>query len=129
MIKKCHNHTLQSNPRYHHRTLTVTRHRKIIKVRQPGLEVMKLEYSLKLKIKRHKQPIIVLYLKFETVLKFYNLEANSLFSIKLIAKLERTLSTLLQNQTQISLSQSCKESNHKQFTNNNRATALERTGI
>ena len=38
----------------------------------PGLEVIKLEFILKLKIK---QPIIALYFEFETVLKFYNLEA------------------------------------------------------
>ena len=50
----------------------------------PGLEVIKLEYSLKLKIKCndwllvdtcHKQPIIALYFEFENELKFYNLEA------------------------------------------------------
>ena len=42
----------------------------------PGPEVIKLEFILKLKIKRkhvRKQPIIVLYFEFETVLKFYNL--------------------------------------------------------
>ena len=37
-----------------------------------GLEVIKLEFILKLKIK---QPIIVLFFELETVLKFYNLEA------------------------------------------------------
>ena len=42
-----------------------------------GLEVIKLEFILKLKIKRvRKQPIIALYFEFETVLKFYNLEAR-----------------------------------------------------
>ena len=53
--------------------------------RNPGLEVIKIEYSLKLKIRRNdwlladtcvcKQPIIVLYFEFENELKFYNLEA------------------------------------------------------
>ena len=41
---------------------------------RPGLEVIKLEFILKLKIKRN-QPMIALYFEFETVLKFYNLEA------------------------------------------------------
>ena len=41
----------------------------------PGLEVIKLEYSLRLKIKR-KQPIIALYFESENELKFYNLEAR-----------------------------------------------------
>ena len=36
---------------------------------EPGLEVIKLEFILKLKI-------IALYFEFETVLKFYNLEAR-----------------------------------------------------
>ena len=57
-----------------------------------GLEVIKLEYSLKLKLKRNdwlladsmigclrtrvrKQPIIALYFEFEDELKFYNLNA------------------------------------------------------
>ena len=50
----------------------------------PGPEVIKLEFILKLKIKRNewlladmtcvrKQPIIAIYFEFETVLKFYNL--------------------------------------------------------
>ena len=49
----------------------------------PGLEVIKLEFILRLKIKRndwtlvHKQPIIALYFESETVLKFYSLEARS----------------------------------------------------
>ena len=51
--------------------------------RKPGLEVIKLEYRLKLKIKGDdwllvdKQPIIALYFEFEfeNELKFYNLEA------------------------------------------------------
>ena len=49
--------------------------------RKPGLEDIKLEYRLKLKIKRNdwlladKQPIIVLYFEFENELKFYNLQA------------------------------------------------------
>ena len=44
-----------------------------------GLEVIKLEYSLKLKIKCidwllvRKQPIIALYFEFENEVKFYNL--------------------------------------------------------
>ena len=48
----------------------------------PSLEVIKLEYGLKLKIKRNdwpladKQPIIALYFEFENELKFYNLEAR-----------------------------------------------------
>ena len=55
--------------------------------REPGPEDIKLEFILKLKIKRNewlladtcvrKQPIVVLYFEFETVLKFYNLEARS----------------------------------------------------
>ena len=46
----------------------------------PGLEVIKLEFILRLKIKRNdwllvrKQPIIALYFESETVIKFYNLE-------------------------------------------------------
>ena len=53
----------------------------------PGLEVIKLEYSLKLKIKLNdgclrthlrKQPIIVLYFEFENEIMFYNLEARGL---------------------------------------------------
>ena len=44
----------------------------------PGLEVIKLEFMIRLKITRvRKQPIIVLYFESETVLKFYNLEARS----------------------------------------------------
>ena len=42
----------------------------------PGFEVIKLKYSLRLKIKR-KQPIIALYFESENELKFYNLEAWS----------------------------------------------------
>ena len=38
-----------------------------------------------------KQPIIALYFEFETVLKFYNLEACSLFLSETIAKLKWTL--------------------------------------
>ena len=54
-----------------------------MKYRSPGLKVIKLEYSLKLKIKRNdwllvcKQPIVVVYFEFENELKFYNLEAWS----------------------------------------------------
>ena len=59
---------------------------------KPGLEVIKLEFILRLKIKRNdcclrtrvcKQPLIALYFESETVLKFYNLEAwfsNPLYS-------------------------------------------------
>ena len=49
----------------------------------PGSEVIKLEFILRLKIKRYdwllanKQPIIALYFEFENELKFYNLEAWS----------------------------------------------------
>ena len=58
---------------------------------QPGLEFIKLEFILRLKIKRNdwllvdtcrqaarvrKQPIIALYFESETVLKFYNFEAR-----------------------------------------------------
>ena len=52
---------------------------------EPGLEVIKLEFILRLKIKRNdgclrtrvrKQPIIALYFESELVLKFYNLEAR-----------------------------------------------------
>ena len=39
----------------------------------PGLDVMKLEYSLKLT--SSKQPIVTLYFEFENELKFYNLES------------------------------------------------------
>ena len=44
---------------------------------EPGLEVIKHEYSLKLKIKRNDWLLadIVLYFEFENELKFYNLEA------------------------------------------------------
>ena len=54
----------------------------------PGLEVIKLEYSLRLKIKRNhwlladtrvrKQPIIALYFESENKLKLYNLEVRFL---------------------------------------------------
>ena len=53
----------------------------------PGPKVIKLEFILKLKIKRTmigclwtcvgKQPIIAVYFEFETVLKFYNLGART----------------------------------------------------
>ena len=52
--------------------------------RSPGLQVIKLEYSLRLEINRNdwwlrtrvrKQPNIVLYFESENELKFYNLEA------------------------------------------------------
>ena len=52
--------------------------------RSPGLQVIKLEYSLGLKINSNdwwlrtcvrKQPIIVLYFESEDELKLYNLEA------------------------------------------------------
>ena len=53
-----------------------------------GLEVIKLEFILRLKIKRNdwllvdrcvrKQPIVALYFESKTVLKFYNLEAWAL---------------------------------------------------
>ena len=52
----------------------------------PGLEVINLEFILRLKIKHidwllrthvRKQPIIALYFESQTVLKFYNLEARS----------------------------------------------------
>ena len=59
------------------------------------LDVIKLAYSLRLKIKRNdcvarvpKQPIIVLYFESENELKFYNLEAiyrrgfSQIFTIK-----------------------------------------------
>ena len=42
---------------------------------RPGSEVIKLEYSLRLKIKRKDWLIIALYFEFENELKFYNLEA------------------------------------------------------
>ena len=38
----------------------------------PGLEVIKLKFILRIKIK---QPIIALYFESETLLKFYNLKA------------------------------------------------------
>ena len=56
------------------------------------LEVIKLEFIIKLKIKRNhwlrvrKQPILVLYFEFETVLEFYNLEARS----KYVSLLDRS---------------------------------------
>ena len=58
----------------------------------PGLEVIKLENSLRLKIKRNdwllagtsrKQPIIALYFEYENELKFYNLEACSSEDIRI----------------------------------------------
>ena len=54
----------------------------VTKIFRPGLEVIKLENSLELKIKGNhwllagKQPIIALYFEFENELKFYNLEAR-----------------------------------------------------
>ena len=62
-----------------------------------GLEVIKLEYSLKLKIimigclqtRVRKQPIIALYFEFENELKFYNFEARrKVFIIKRQSKEE-----------------------------------------
>ena len=53
----------------------------------PGIKVIKLEYSFRLKLKRNdwlladhvgKQPIIAFYLESENELKFYNLEAWSM---------------------------------------------------
>ena len=41
-----------------------------------------------LRTRVRKQPIIVLYFEFETILKFYNLEARSFFPIDMIAKQE-----------------------------------------
>ena len=41
-------------------------------ISDPGLEVIKLEYSLRINCK---QPIISLYFESENELKFYNLEA------------------------------------------------------
>ena len=55
-----------------------------MKVPNSGLEAVKIEFNLKLKIRHNdgclgtrvrKQPIIALYFEFENVLKFYNLEA------------------------------------------------------
>ena len=56
-------------------------------IEQSGLEVFKLEFILKLKVKRNdwlladKQPIIELYFEFETVFKFYNLESSLQWSV------------------------------------------------
>ena len=44
------------------------------------LEVIKLEFPLRLKIKRNdwrKQPIVTLYFEFETLLKLYNLAVSN----------------------------------------------------
>ena len=57
-------------------------HRTHFKNAAPGLEVIKLEYSLRLKKKSamigclriRKQPILALYFESENELKFYNLE-------------------------------------------------------
>ena len=55
----------------------------------PGIEDIKLEYSLKLRIKRNnwllvdmsaKQPIIALYFESENELEFYNFEACNITS-------------------------------------------------
>ena len=46
-------------------------------IRGHGLEVIKLEYSLRLQTGVCKQPIIALYFESENELKFYNLEAMS----------------------------------------------------
>ena len=61
-----------------------------------GLEVIKLEYSLKLKIKRNDwllvdmcPPIIALYFEFENKLKFYNLKTR--FHILFILHCSHTL--------------------------------------
>ena len=61
-------------------------HASLVTNLRPGLEVIKLEYSLRLKIKRNdwllvdtcvrKQPIIARYFESENELKFYNLEAR-----------------------------------------------------
>ena len=70
----------------------------ILNIWTPGLEAIKLEYSLRLKIKRNdwlladtcpKQPIIALYFESETVHKFYNLEA--LFPHQTFQKFEKTI--------------------------------------
>ena len=59
----------------------------------PGAQVIKLEYSLTLKIQRddwllrtrvRKQPIITLYFEFENELKFYNLKAWSFLRILIV---------------------------------------------
>ena len=50
-----------------------------------------------LRTRVRKQPVIALYVDFETVLKFYNFESSSLFPFKLNAKLERTHSNAQQN--------------------------------
>ena len=47
-----------------------------------------------LRTRVRKQPIIALYIEPETVLKFYNLEASSLFLREMAANLERTQSTI-----------------------------------
>ena len=48
----------------------------VLEILSSGLEIIKLEYSLKLKIKRNDWlPIIVLYFEFENELNFYNLKA------------------------------------------------------
>ena len=49
-----------------------------------------------LRTRVRKQPIIALYFEFENELKFYNLEARTLFPSEMIAKRVTTLSTLLQ---------------------------------
>ena len=75
-----------------------------IAIKQPGPEFIKLEYSLKLKIKRSDWLLAdtcpqtanhCAYFEFETVLKFYNLETSSLLLSEMIAKLELTLRTTL----------------------------------
>ena len=72
----------------------------------PGIEVIKLEYNLKLKIKRNdwllrtrvrKQPIITLYFEIENELQFYNIRPRDLtfkwVSIKFVLSYMRISNT------------------------------------
>ena len=63
--------------------------------RKPGLEVIKFEFIIRLKIKAmigclgtrvRKQPIIALYFESELVLKFYNLQACPNYRLARILK-------------------------------------------
>ena len=77
-----------------------------------------------------KQPIIVLYFESVTVLKFYNLEASSLYHVQMIAKLERIL--VMHNDTRAlhgtpTDSDNGRNIKNNESTKNSRTTALEQT--
>ena len=104
--RKCHKYRPLTKRRCREaETQSASNHATVIK--QPGPEVIKLEHSLKLKIKRSDWLLAntcpqtanhCAYFELETLLKFYNLEASFLLLSKMIAKLELTLRTTLKTE-------------------------------